>query len=260
MKTKINAIILAAGVGNRLSPLTKDIPKGMVKLFEKSLLEMQIDIFKQYDINDITIVTGYLGEKITFPDINYIKNKNFSLTNINESLFCAREKFQTESLISYSDIIYEEKNIERIANFNGDIGVGIRLNWKSHYKGRTLHPTSEAENVVIENNKIVKIQKNILKCEKNQNIGEFLGLMKLSKNASNILVQKYSELENSHVGKFHDAPSLKRAYITDMLQEIIDSDYLVEPILIEGKWCEIDTEQDLEFARQNFKDFKYVNS
>ena len=94
MKTKINAIILAAGVGNRLNPLTKDIPKGMVKIFEKSLLEMQIDIFKQHGISDITIVTGHLGEKITFPDINYIKNKNFSLTNINESLFCAKEKFK----------------------------------------------------------------------------------------------------------------------------------------------------------------------
>ena len=253
MKTKINAIILAAGVGNRLSPLTKDIPKGMVKLFEKSLLEMQIDIFKQYDINDITIVTGYLGEKITFPDINYIKNKNFSLTNINESLFCAREKFQTESLISYSDIIYEKKNIERIANFNGDIGVGVRLNWKPHYKGRTLHPTSEAENVVIENNKIVKIQKNISKCEKNQIIGEFIGIMKLSKNASDILVQKYLELKKSHIGKFHNAPSLKQAYITDMLQEIIDSDYLVEPVIIEGKWCEVDTIQDIEYAKQIFK-------
>ena len=260
MKNKINAIILAAGMGNRLSPLIKDIPKGMVKLFEKSLLEMQIDIFKQYDINDITIVTGHLGEKITFPDINYIKNQNFSLTNINESLFCAKEKFQDESIISYSDIIYEKKIIEQLVNFNGDIGIGVRLNFKPHYNGRTLHPISEAENVVIENNKIIKIQKNISKCDNNQNIGEFLGLMKLSKNASNILVQKYSELENSHVGKFHDAHSLKQAYITDMLQEIIDSDYLVEPILIEGKWCEIDTEQDLEIARQNFKDFKYINS
>ena len=120
MKNKINAIILAAGMGNRLYPLTKDIPKGMVKLFEKSLLEMQIDIFKQYDINDITIVTGHLGEKITFPDINYIKNQNFSLTNINESLFCAKEKFQTESLISYSDIIYEKKIIKQLVDFNGD--------------------------------------------------------------------------------------------------------------------------------------------
>jgi len=253
MKNKINAIILAAGMGNRLSHLTKDIPKGMVKLFEKSLLEMQIDIFKQYDINDITIVTGHLGEKITFPDINYIKNQNFSLTSINESLFCAKEKFETESLILYGDIIYEKKIIEKLTSFNGDIGVGVRLNWKPHYKGRTSHPTSEAENVVIENNKIVKIRKNISKCEKNQIIGEFIGIMKLSKNASDILVQKYLELQKSHIGKFHNATSLKQAYTTDMLQEIIDSDYLVEPVIIEGKWCEIDTIQDIEYAKRIFK-------
>ena len=253
MKTKINAIILAAGMGKRLDPLTKDIPKGMVKLFGKSLLEIQIDIFKQYDINDITIVTGYLGEKITFPDINYIKNKNYSLTNINESLFCAKEKFQTESLISYSDIIFEKKIIKQLADFKGDIGVGVRLNWKPYYKERTLHTASEAENVVIENNKIVKIQKNISKCEKHQIIGEFIGLIKLSKNASNILTQKYLELKKSHKGKFHNATSLKQAYITDMLQEIIDSNYLVEPVIIEGKWCEIDTIQDIEYAKQIFK-------
>ena len=253
MKNKINAIILAAGMGNRLSPLTEDIPKGMVKLFEKSLLEMQIDIFKQYDINDITIVTGHLGEKITFPDINYIKNQNFSLTNINESLFCAKEKFETESLISYSDIIYGKKIIKKLISFNGDIGVGVRLNWKPHYKDRTSHPTSEAENVVIENNKIIKIQKNVSKCEKNQVIGEFIGIMKLSKNASDILVQKYLELQKSHIGRFHNAPSFKQAYITDMLQEIINSDYLVEPVIVKGKWCEIDTIQDIEYAKQIFK-------
>ena len=249
----MNAIILAAGMGSRLGPVTEDIPKGMIKLFEKSLLEMQIDVFKQCGISDITIVTGYLREKITFPGINYVENKNFSLTNINESLFCAKEKFETESLILYSDIIYEKKIIEKLTSFNGDIGVGVRLNWKPHYKGRTSHPTSEAENVVIENNKIVKIRKNISKCEKNQIIGEFIGIMKISKNASDILVQKYLELEKSHIGKFHNAPSLKQAYITDMLQEIIDSDYLVEPVIIEGKWCEIDTIQDIEYAKQIFK-------
>ena len=77
--------------------------------------------------------------------------------------------------------------------------------------------------------------------------------MKLSKNASDILVQKYLELQKSHIGRFHNAPSLKQAYITDMLQEIIDSDYLVEPVIIEGKWCEIDTIQDIEYAKQIFK-------
>ena len=99
----------------------------------------------------------------------------------------------------------------------------------------------------------VKIQKNISKCEKHQIIGEFIGLIKLSKNASDILTQKYLELKKSHKGKFHNATSLKQAYITDMLQEIIDSNYLVEPVIIEGKWCEIDTIQDIEYAKQIFK-------
>jgi choline kinase len=40
-----------------------------------------------------------------------------------------------------------------------------------------------------------------------------------------------------------------------MLQELIDSGFLVEPIIINGKWCEIDTPQDLQLARKNIKDF-----
>jgi len=62
----MNAIILAAGMGVRLLPDTKNVPKGMVKLFDKSLIEMQIDIFKKCGFDDISIVTGYLAEKINF--------------------------------------------------------------------------------------------------------------------------------------------------------------------------------------------------
>ena len=45
--SNMNAIILAAGEGIRLQPKTMNLPKGMVKLFDKSLLEMQIDVFKK---------------------------------------------------------------------------------------------------------------------------------------------------------------------------------------------------------------------
>ena len=79
-------------MGKRMGPLTKDIPKGMVKLFGKSLLEMQIDIFKKCGIDDISIVSGYLAEKINFPSITYFKNENFSTTSGNESLYCAKQK------------------------------------------------------------------------------------------------------------------------------------------------------------------------
>jgi choline kinase len=249
----VNAIIIAGGNSTRIRPLSNEIPKTMIEIYGKSILEKQIELFQRYGISDITVVTGYQSEKINLPNITYIKNEKYKSTNINEGLFCAKAKLNDSVVIAYGDLMFEYEVLERILNFKGDIGVGVRLNWKPHYKGRTLHPISEAENVVIENNKIVKIRKNISKCEKNQIIGEFIGIMKLSKNASDILVQKYLELQKSHIGKFHNATSLKQAYTTDMLQEIIDSDYLVEPVIIEGKWCEIDTIQDIEYAKRIFK-------
>jgi len=71
----MNAIILAAGKGVRLLPNTKNVPKGMLKLFNETLIERQIKIFHSCNINDITIVTGYRSEVIDIPDVNYVKNE-----------------------------------------------------------------------------------------------------------------------------------------------------------------------------------------
>ena len=71
----MKAIILAAGEGKRLRPLTEDVPKCMVTLFGKSLLERQIEIFRQCGIDDISIVTGYCHDKITFPNVQYFRNE-----------------------------------------------------------------------------------------------------------------------------------------------------------------------------------------
>ena len=248
----MNAIILAAGEGTRLRPETISIPKGMVKLFDKSLLEMQIDIFKKCSINDISIVTGYLADKITFPSINYFKNENFSSTAGNESIFCAKEKLQDCTIITYSDLVFEKAIMDQIIDFKGDIGIAVELDWKPHYDGRTLHEMSEADNVLFDKEgNILEIRKNIQKPD--SEIGEFVGIVKLSRKGSNMFLEKYSELEVSHQGKFHNAPSLKRSIIPDMLQELIDSGINVEPIYVSGKWCEIDTPQDLEMARKFFE-------
>ena len=98
-------------------------------------------------------------------------------------------------------------------------------------------------------NRWQRIKKNILNQGKT---GEFLGLMKLSAKGSDIFVKKFLDLEKSHVGPFHDAPSLQKAYLTDMIQELIDSKIDVKPIIVSGKWCEIDTRQDLERACKMF--------
>jgi len=247
----MNAIILAAGEGSRLQPETTNIPKVMVKLFGKSLLEMQIDVFKKCGINDISIVTGYLADKITFPSINYFKNENYSSTAGNESLFCAKEKLQDSTIITYGDLVFEKAVIEQVIDFKGDIGIAVELDWKLHYGGRTLHPMSEADNVMFDKEgNILEIRKNIQK--PNSKIGEFVGIVKLSKKGSSILLKKFYELQKSHNGRFHNAPSLKQAIIPDMIQELIDSEINVEPILILGKWCEVDTPQDLEIAQKIF--------
>ena len=243
-------------MSSRLRTLTNDKPKCMLKLFNETLIERQIKIFNNCNINDITIVTGYMSEMIDIPDVNYVKNKNYETTNINESLFCALEPSSSPILVTYSDIVFEQKIIQQMLEFTGDVGLAVNLNWKKCYQNRNMHPLSEAENVLVENGKILQIRKNISKSLENQQIGEFLGIMMLSSEHVKILLEKYSYLKKNHVGAFHNSSSLSNAYITDMLQEIINCGVTVNPIFTEGKWCEIDTPEDLKNAEKSINKFQ----
>tara|TARA_B100001540_G_scaffold317257_1_gene349694 strand:+ start:1984 stop:2736 length:753 start_codon:yes stop_codon:yes gene_type:complete len=249
----MKAIILAAGLGSRLGKFGENIPKGLIIINGKTLIQRQIEIFHNCGINDITVITGHNNELINYPDITYIKNKNYANTNMNESFFCAREKFNDSVIVSYSDIVYDQKIIEQILKFDHDFSVGVRLDWKSSYENRTQHPLSEAENVLIENSKIINIGKNISFCSKNQEIGEFLGIIKFSKKGITELLETYLELKKNHKGKFHNSNSLQEAYLTDMLHEIIDSGKVLHPVLLNNFWFEIDTVEDLERAKNSLK-------
>jgi len=157
-----------------------------------------------------------------------------------------------EIIITYADQIFDEKIMESVINFKGDIGIAVDLDWEKNYLDRDQHPKSEAENILINGNEILEIRKNISACKENEKIGECPGLVKFSRKASKVFLDKYSELEISHQGKFHNAPSLEKAIISDMIQELIGSEINVEPIYVSGKWCEIDTPQDLQIARKLF--------
>ena len=243
-------------MSSRLRTLTNDKPKCMLKLFNETLIERQIKIFHSCNINDITIVTGYMSEVIDIPDVNYVKNKNYETTDINESLFCALEPSSSPILVTYSDIVFEQKIIQQMLEFTGGIGLAVNLNWKKCYQNRNMHPLSEAENVLVENGRILQIRKNISKSLENQQVGEFLGIMMLSSEHVKILLERYSYLKKNHVGAFHNSSSLSNAYITDMLQEIVNCGVTVNPIFTEGKWCEIDTPEDLKNAEKSINKFQ----
>ena len=246
----MRAIILAAGKGSRMGKLTQNIPKPLVNVNGKSIIERQLSILKQNDILDIIIVTGPYHEKFNFKNVVYVNNLDHKKHDTLGSLMTARDYMNDEIIITYADQIFDEKIMESINNFSGDIGIAVDLDWEKNYVNRDQHPKSEAENVLINGNEILEIRKNISECKKNEKIGECLGLMKLSRKGSKMFLDKYSELEVSHQGKFHNSPSLEKALVSDMLQELIDSEINVEPIYVSGKWCEIDTPQDLEIARK----------
>ena len=125
-----NVIILAAGFGSRLLPLTKDKPKSLIEFGGKTLLERNIEIFKKHGINEITIITGYKKEKINFTDINYIENKNFQHNSTLQSLFYAIDQIKTSTIITYSDIIFEERILEELLSIENDIAVVVDANGK----------------------------------------------------------------------------------------------------------------------------------
>ena len=248
----MKAIILAAGEGSRMGKLTQNIPKPLVMVNGKSIIERQLSILKQNKILDVIIVTGSHNEKFNFKNVVYVNDLDHKKHDTLGSLITARDYMNDEIIITYADQIFDEKIMESVINFKGDIGIAVDLDWEKNYVNRDQHPKSEAENVLINGNEILELRKNISECKENEKIGECLGLMKFSRKASKVFLDKYSELEISHQGKFHNAPSLEKALISDMIQELIDSEINVEPIYVSGKWCEIDTPQDLQIARKLF--------
>ena len=247
----MNAIIIAGGKSTRIRPLSNEIPKTMIEVYGKSILERQIEVFQRCGISDITAVTGYHSEKINLPNINCIKNEEYKTTNVNEGLFCAKAKLNDSVIITYGDIIFEYEVLEQILNFKGDIGVVIDLDWEKQYTGKFGRPISEADNVIMDKKQILKISKNLTKKD-DLTLAESIGIFKLSKTGAKILLDRYNHLKKSHKGRFHSASSFKDAFFMDMIQDIIDTDVIVEPIPINGRWCEIDTQLDLERAMEIF--------
>jgi choline kinase len=246
------AIILAAGSGTRISKYTKNIPKGLLQINGKSVIQRQIDLFKKKKINEIIIITGP-HKNFGIQDVSYINDKEHLNHDVLGSLMVARDSIKGEIITSYSDIIFDEKILDQILNFKGDIGIPIDLDWEKHYEGRTEHPKLEADNVILKDKKIIKIQKNITTKNKDEIVGEFLGPIIFSKKGSEIFMEHYKKIEKTHKKEFHNAPSLEKAYLTDMIQELIDNDVKITPIFINGKWYEIDTPQDLEIVAKLFR-------
>ena len=147
-------------------------------------------------------------------------------------------------IVSYGDVIFDENILKPLVDFDGLIGLGIDFDWEKNYEGENKHLKYEATVGQIKNDVCVRIvdgrelkkstNKSIssLKNSENVTIGEFVGLMRLSKNGCSVFTKTYEKIINTHTGKFHEADSIHNAYFTDMLQELIDNDVKILPISV----------------------------
>ena len=247
----MKVIIIAAGTGTTLGKMESELPKALLEVNDQTILSRQIAILEKTGIEEIIVITGPYAEKFPSIDVTYVNDQNHNEHDILGSLIAAKDYIEGSILITYSDILFDAIILEQIIQQECDIGIAIDMDWKKAYEGRTLHPSTEAENVLLDDDKnILKIQKNIKSHE--GNVGEFLGIIKFSPYGSGLFVKQYEKLIKTHVGAFQQAPSVSKAYLTDMIQELVDSQIDVEPVIISGKWCEIDTNQDLERAQKMF--------
>ena len=245
----MKVIILAAGRGTRLGHHTKEIPKGLVDVNGKSIIERQIELFEKNGITDIVIVRGYKKEKFCWDNVTFIDNEDFANNNQLASLVLAQNMVSGNVLILFGDLIFEQTILDQILASSSDISIAVDLNWKEHYdENRNNQFPALAE---IESDKITRISENKSLVRKKSS-GEFFGIMKLSSKGSKILTDVIEKTKH-HKGKFHGSDSFAMGKLPDVIEEVIDLGFTVKPIFVSGKWFEVDTILDLEKAKTMFQ-------
>ena len=242
----MNAIILAAGKGERLRPLTNKIPKCMVKLFDKTILKYQIDVFRSCKINDITVVTGYEADKIKMEGVNFLHNQNYDTTNMVETLFCAKEKLTENVIISYGDIIFEEQVLQKLINSNWDSSVIIDNQWKKYWQMRFENPLDDVESLRIdENGLITNIGMKVNSLEEIQ--GQYIGLMKFKNEGVKNLKKIYEKAKLKSVkgvNLLNENIPFEKSYMTDLIQAMINEGVKINAVKITNGWLELDSIDD----------------
>jgi len=244
----MKAIILAAGRGTRLDKYTGNLPKGMLTVFGKSIIQQQVETYRRNGITDITIVKGYCAEKIEISDTKTYINDLFAVTNMVESLFCAANELDGEIIISYADILFEDRVLKAVIECGNDFGVLVDLDWKEYWKARYGKVDFDTESLSFSDDGSIK-QLGVSDPPLNEIDGRYVGMIRLSSNGTKIFSSLYFKARQLFSGKkWLNGRSFENIFMTDFLQELINQNNKVYPILINHGWLEFDTNEDYEIV------------
>ena len=226
----MKAVILAAGKGTRLRPLTIDTPKGLVEINSKPLMTHILNSVKEY-VTEIIIVVGYLGNLIE----EYYENKYESIPikyvhqedqlGTGHALLCAKKYLDDEFLVINGDDIYHREDIEKLSKVKFGV-LGMRVeNWQ-HF------------GVLVQNSTNKSLRKIVEKPTSYISSIANTGVYKLSPIIFNhLLVQ-----------------SMRAEYeIVDYINYLINNDYKVEVLEIQNYWYPVNSLEQLYEAEEGLK-------
>ena len=234
----MEVIYLAAGRGSRLKKKTSKIPKCLVKVNGKSILEHNYNFLRKF--KKVNIITGYKSKLILkenkIKKFKILKNEKYNLTNMVYSSFIANPS-EKEIVICYGDIIFDEKIFNLIKNSKKKNLVLIYSNWLKYWKKRMTKSQilRDAEDIKIDKNKkLLTIGGKIKKFPRYQ----YMGIIKLQK-------KNYFKLKNFFLGLKNNID------YTSFLNKIINKKILNLYCEISNLyWFEIDTPNDIKVAEK----------
>lgn len=238
----MKALILAAGLGSRLAPLTNDRPKCLVKVRGRPILEYQIQTLKSVGVDEIALVTGYRSEMLTQLGMKTYKNKKYKSTNMVYSFFCAENEFTDDVIVSYGDIIYEPRILKKVIESEAPISVAVDEGWFDLWSCRMEDPLKDAETLRLDDKgNIVEIGRKPSSFEEIE--GQYMGLIKIKASAISELVSFYRGLNRN---EFYDGKDFENMYMTSFIQLVINRLMPVKAVIVKNGWLEVDTIEDLK--------------
>ncbi len=241
----MRAIILAAGLGTRLKPLTDTMPKCLTEVNGKPILVNMIENLEKAGIKDVDIVIGYLGDTIKNKigsnfnniNINYVENPIYYKTNSSYSLWLAVKNLNEDILILEGDVFFEEPILEDLMSNPHDSTVVEKYN-----------PELDGSFVEIKNNFVSdwihrsRRKENFIKEDKFKTVN----IHKFSKGFLNTyllpILDKHTEEKKG------------TEPIEYIMEDIVKNNAKIEAVDVANKkWVEIDDANDLKIAETIFK-------
>lgn len=205
----MKAIILAAGKGSRIPEITNSLPKCLIRIGHKTIIEREIDLLHEVGIEDITVVIGHFApmvEELLGNKVDYVYNPFYGLTNSLASLWFAKEKMGNEFIYLHSDIIFNLSAVERIHENQAEICLAVQ--------GKLTD--EEDMKVRVEGKRIVEINKAITV---DKAYGEFIGIAKFKAEGMSKLQKALDRIMRTQ--DFN-------AYFESAVQDLIENGEVVE--------------------------------